>query len=255
MMSVAAFLTNKPHVLYDDDEVTILGLKLAQWFSTKIITPRSFYKDLGEKQIKVPMYKELYYLDDKHFAPNPNILSSLGIDYKEKYVVVRFIAWKASHDFMMSGLSDKEKLEFITELSKYAKVYISSEAPLSEELEKYRLAIPYELIHQVMYYAQMVISDGATMASEAVVLGTHAVRLSPIDCGTFREQESRYNLLKWFHGAEKKDFDEALNYIKTKLSDENLFEEGKRKRRVLLNEMVDCNDFFIDTMDKVIKQK
>ena len=253
MMSVAARLTSTPHVLYDDDEVTVLGLKLAKWFSTKIITPDCFYKDLGKKQIKVPMYKELYYLDEKHFTPKSELLEKYGVNPEEKYVVVRFVAWKASQDFMLSGLNDKEKVSFIEELSKYARVYITSEDPLPAELEKYRLKIPYELIHHVIYYAQMVISDGATMASEAVVLGTHAVRLSPIDCGTFREQEEKYHLLKWFHGADKKDFDEALDYIKDALSRDNLFESGKEKRKVLLSDMVDCNQFFIESMDEVLR--
>ena len=252
MMSVAAFFVNKPHVLYDDDEVCVFGLTLAKLFSSKIITPRAFYLDLGKKQIKTPMYKELYYLDKKHFSPNKNYLKSVGINPDEKYILVRFVAWQASHDFGKSGLNDFEKVEYVKELSKYAKVYISSEKKLPRELEQYRVKIPYENIHHVLYYAQLVISDGATMASEAVVLGTHAIRLSPIKCGTFIEQEERYHLLKWFPGASKEWFDRSLEYSKEMLVDDSLWERGKEKREVLLSDMVDCNDFFIKQIDECV---
>lgn len=251
MMSVAAFLCRRPHVLYDDDEVSILGLKLAQWFSSRIITPRCFYKDLGKKQVRVSMYKELYYLDKKHFQPDIEILKRYGINYQEKYILVRFIAWKASHDFGLSGMNDDDKVNFIQELSKYAKVYISSEVPLSERLEMYRLKLPYEYIHHVVYYSQIVISDGATMASEAVVLGTHAIRLSPIKCGTFIEQEERYHLLKGFQGADKLHFAKALKYTIEMLEVADLWEKGKKKREILLNDMVDCNEYFIREMDEL----
>lgn len=250
MMSVASFFLRRPHILYDDDEVCVIELALARMFSTKIITPMPFYKNLGEKQIRVPMYKELYYLDAKHFAPDKNVLASVGINPDEKYVIVRFVAWLASHDIGLNGLNDDEKLEYVKALSKYVKVYISSEKKLSAELEPYRIKIPYENIHHAMYYAQLVISDGATMASEAVVLGTHAIRLSPIKCGTFLEQEEKYHLLKWFPGATKAWFEKSFEYTKSLLADEELWKKGKEKRKVLLNDMVDCNEYFIKVMDE-----
>ena len=200
------------------------------------------------------MYKELYYLDKKHFEPNAEILKRYGIDYKEKYVLVRFISWKASHDFGISGMNDGDKLDFVKNLSKYARVYISSETPLTGELEGYRLKIPFEYIHHVIYYAQIVISDGATMASEAVVLGTHAIRLSPIRCGTFIEQEERYHLLKWFTGADKIYFERALKYVIDMLESDKLWEMGKEKREILLNDMVDCNEYFIREMDETLEK-
>lgn len=255
MMSVAAFLTHRPHVLYDDSEVCILGVTLARMFSTKFITPLPFYKSIGKKQVRVPMYKELYYLDPKHFSPNKEILKDAGFNPNERYVLVRFVAWQASHDFGRKGLNDEEKIEYIKELSQYAKVYISSEKALPSELEHYRVDIPYELIHHVLYYAQLVISDGATMASEAVVLGTHAVRLSPIKCGTFIEQEEKYQLLKWFPGANREWFKKSLEYSKELLADDKLWEEGKRKREILLADMVDCNEFFIKTVDATVSKE
>lgn len=252
MMSVAAFLVHRPHVLYDDSEVCILGVTLARMFSTKFITPLPFYKNMGKKQVRVPMYKELYYLDPKHFSPSKKVLKDVGFNPDERYVLVRFVAWQASHDFGRKGLNDKEKVEYIKELSQYAKVYISSEKTLPSELEQYRIDIPYELIHHVLYYAQLVISDGATMASEAVALGTHAVRLCPIKCGTFIEQEEKYHLLKWFPGADRDWFKKSLEYSKGLLTDDKLWEKGKEKREILLEDMVDCNEFFIKTIDATV---
>lgn len=255
MMSIAAFLLHRPHVMYEDSEVCVFGLTLAQLFSTRIITPRCFYKNLGKKQIKVPMYKELYYLSPEHFQPDSGVLQEVGIEPQERYVVVRFVAWKASHDFGMKGLGDSEKIRFVQELSKYAKVYITSEDELCDELKPYQIKVSFEKIHHVLYYATLVFSDGATMASEAVVLGTHAIRLCPINCGTFTEQEERYQLLKWIHGATPKDFEKGLAYAKKLLDNPNLWDEGKKKREYLLSEMVDCNKFFIRVMDDVMVRR
>ncbi len=254
MMSVAAFLTRKPHVLYDDSEVCFFGFSLARLFSTKLIVPRSMIGSQGKKEIRAPMYKEMYYLDPKHFTPDKEVVRAAGINPDEKFVLVRFVAWKASHDFGKTGLTDEQKIEFIRKLSQYAKIYISSEKKLPQELEKYRIKIPYEQIHHVMYYAQLVMSDGATMASEAVVLGTHAIRLCPIKCGTFIEQEERYHLLKWFPGATPEWFDKGLEEAVEMLKNEKLWEEGKEKRKKILEEIGDCNQFFIDEMDKTIKR-
>ena len=90
------------------------------------------------------------------------------------------------------------------------------------------------------------------MASEAVVLGTHAIRLSPIKCGTFVEQEKRYKLLKWFPGASPAWHDKGLKYAIKLLNIPDLWKIGKEKRKILLQDMVDCNQFFIETMDSVI---
>lgn len=253
MMSVAAFLTRRPHVLYEDSDACKFGFLLARLFTKKIIVPRPLFRSQGKKEIRVPMYKEMYYLDPKHFMPNKEIVRAAGMNPDEKYVLVRFVAWKASHDFGKTGMTDAQKINFIKKLSKYAKVYISSENELPPELEPYRVRIPFDKIHHALYFATLIISDGTTMASEAVVLGTHALCLNGIKCGTVLEQESKYHLLKWYPGASTEWFEKGLEEAVEMLKQENLWEEGKKKREKVLEEIGDCNQFFIDVMDDVIR--
>lgn len=65
---------------------------------------------------------------------------------------------------------------------------MSAEGDVPEELRPRLLKTPYELIHHVLAFAQLVFSEGATMASEAAVLGTHALYVNTIVSGSTREQ-------------------------------------------------------------------
>lgn len=251
MMAVAAFLLRKPHVVFEDTEASRFSLAFGKIFSTIIITPKCFMDSLGKKQIRASMYKEMFYLDNTHFTPDRKALEKIGIDKNEKYIVVRFVGFKASHDFGKKGLNDRQKYNFVRRLSKYVKVYISSEMPLSLELEAYRLKCPYHLMHQVLYYAQLVISDGTTVVSEAVVLGTHAIGLCPIKCGTTYEQEKKYHLLKNYAKADVAHFNKAAAYAKKLLKNQDLWKLGKVKRKKLFHEMENCSQSVTTIIDFV----
>ena len=248
MMAVAAFLTKRPHLLYEDTEASKFSLFICRLLSTKIITPGCFLADLGKKQKRVPVYKELFYLHPDYFTPNAGMLSEHGLDPQKRYIIVRFVSWNASHDIGKTGLPEKEKLEFVRALSQYADVYVSSESPLSPELEPYRLALPYEMIHHALYFAQIVISEGATVASEAVALGTNAIYLNDIISGTTMEQQDKYRLLYIFRDTSTR-YQEALKMADRLLSRTKLWEEGKEKRKTLLADMLDANKYYLDQID------
>lgn len=73
---------------------------------------------------------------------------------------------------------------------------------MPEELRPRLLKTPYELIHHVLAFAQLVFSEGATMASEAAVLGTHALYVNTIVSGSTREQSERFHLMDCFNEGE-----------------------------------------------------
>lgn len=251
MMAIASFITKKPHIIFEDTEVSKFSLKICQKFSTVIITPANFKTNLGNKQIRMPIYKELFYLHKDEFIPNRERVEKYGINTKKPYVVVRFISWNASHDVGMRTISDDEKIHFIRELASVMPVYISSETQLPKELEEYRLQIAYENIHQVLYYATLVISEGASMASEAAILGTHAFYLNEIASGTTDEQEQKYKLLRVLHDP-KTRYNIALQEAKELLRNPHLWQEGKNKRKKILLEMFNPNDIFWQYMEEVV---
>ncbi|MBR2674865.1 MAG: DUF354 domain-containing protein [Mogibacterium sp.] len=247
MMAVAARLTGKPHIIFEDTEVSKFSLRICKWLSSRIITPEKFFLDLGKKQERLPIYKELFYLHDEEFAPNRESIERYGIDTTEPYITVRFISWNASHDFGIKGLSDREKVEFVEELSALGRVYISSEKELPAELEKYKINLPFEMIHQMLYYATVVISEGASMASEAAILGTHAFYLNEIASGTTEEQEEKYHLLRALHDP-KTRYQIALNETRELMKDPDIWQKGKEQREKILTELPDPNDIFWERM-------
>ena len=145
----------------------------------------------------------------------------------------------------------KEKKKYIQRLSKVAKVYISSEGELDQELEQYRLPVAYDQIHQVLYYATLVISEGASMASEAAVLGTHAFYLNSIQSGTTNEQEEKFGLLRVMHDPRTR-YEQALIEAEKMLADSSLRVKGKEKREKMLAEMEEPNKVFMDVIKNEI---
>ena len=82
---------------------------------------------------------ELAYLHPNYFKPDKEILSILGVNEGEKYVIVRFVSWAAAHDFGHLGISFENKKKAVIEMSKFAKVFISSEKELPEDLKPYQI--------------------------------------------------------------------------------------------------------------------
>ena len=252
MMAIAAWLTGKPHVIFEDTEVSKFSLNLCKKFSKRIITPQTFMTDLGEKQERLPVYKELFYLH-KDFEPNRDVVKKCGINPNEPYAIVRFVSWDASHDIGMNGLSIENKIRFIRKIQEFITVYISSESELPDELKKYKLDIPFDKIHHTLYYASLVFSEGASMASEAAILGTHSFYLNQIASGTTEEQEERFHLLRVLHDP-KTRYDTAIKESRMLLEDDSLWAKGKEKREKLLKEMPDPNELFWSRMMEAVSK-
>ena len=244
MMAVAAFLNRKKHIIFEDTEVSHFSLNICKLFSAKILTSTSFLNNLGKKQLKTNCYKELFYLHPKYFQPDKNILIKHGFNPNEKYVIVRFISWNASHDINCKGLNNKEQINFIKRLNEYYKVYITSEKPLCNELKQYLLDTPYELIHHILSFAQIYIGEGATMASESAVLGTYAIYINDLISGSTKELEEKYELMSCFQKNELK-YELAIKKVKELTLIENLKEETIKKRDIMLSNKIDINEYYL----------
>ena len=66
----------------------------------------------------------------------------------------------------------------VKEFLKYVKVFISSEGLMPTDMENFRLNVPSEKIHDVLYYASLYFGEGGTMCSESAMLGTPAIQIS-----------------------------------------------------------------------------
>jgi len=195
--AIVAWLLRKPHISLEDT-FNMEQVRLYRPFTSVILTGSFPHPRLGKKELHYDGYQELAYLHPKRYSPDPGIRDELEVGKDEKYVVLRFISWNASHDFGSRRASFGEKVDLVAELGKAARVFISSEEDLPEPLKKFQLKVPPHRIHDVLAFATLYVGEGATMASECAMLGTPAIYLNPQDVHTIREQEVKYGLVYSF---------------------------------------------------------
>jgi predicted glycosyltransferase len=125
-------------------------------------------------------------------------------------------------------------------------VYVTSEAPLPDELSQHALPVPPELLHDLLAYADCYVGDSQTMATEAAVLGTPAVRTNAFvgedDMSNFRELEAEYGLLRSF-AAEDDAIDCAVSFLSAPPT-----ETMERRRQRLLDAKTDVTAFLLDVI-------
>ncbi len=174
---VAKFL-RKPYLAFDDTETSFRTRALHMPFTDIILTPDAFEIDLGKKQIRFNGFMELMYLHKNYYHPDTSVLKMLGVASNEKYAILRFVSWEAHHDKGLLGFSLENKIKVVKTLSKYAKVFISSEKKLPHDLQSFSLNIPPEKIHDALAFSALFLGEGATMATESNLLGTPAIYLN-----------------------------------------------------------------------------
>ena len=239
---VASFL-NKPHVSTEDTG-NMEQIWLYKPFTKVILTSRSFNRDLGMKQVRYDGYHELAYLHPKYFTPDPDVFRMMGMHRGEKYVIMRFVSWRASHDLAHRGVSMHNKKQAVREFSKYARVYISSETDLDEELSPYRFSLTPDLMHDAIYYSSLLYGESGTMASESAVLGTPAIFLD--DTGRYytKEQEDKYGLVYNYTESpadQKRSIERGIELLRMK----DVKKKFRMKRDRLLREKIDVTAFLV----------
>lgn len=238
-----SFLCNRPHIC-NEDTGNMEQIRLYIPFTDILLTSNAYQRDHAKKQIRYNGYSELSYLHPNYFKSDPAILDYLKVKRDEKFVIMRFVSWKASHDIGQKGLSLVMKRKAVKELSKYAKVFISSEEELPDDLKPYQIKIPPEKMHDALYYATMYLGEGATMSSECACLGTPAIYVSSLEVGCCTEQEKKYGLV--FNYSESLE-DQELSIKKglELLKAPNLKQKWQKRRKKMLSEKIDVTAFMV----------
>jgi len=229
----------------DDDEVAQLAVKYGVPFADVVLSPSA----LGPEHRKTPKavfyagYHELAYLHPSVFNPDESVLTKMGLKKGERFFILRFVALNAYHDIRQQGISFEKKKQLIDLLKDYGRVIITSEKSIEPEFEDYKVTVPAEDMHSLMYYSSLYIGDSQTMASEAAVLGVPSLR-----CNTFvgrisylEEEEHRYGLT---YGFTPDCFDQLLDKVKCLLQDPNTKSIWEEKRRRMLSEKINVSAFF-----------
>ena len=238
-----------PHICFTDTEAARVAIFALLPFTKLLITPKCFKASYGKKHVRFNSLFELAYLSPKVYTPSNDIYSILNIPKNDPYIILRFVSWTATHDIGEKGMSTKLKLELIGELSKYARVLISSEGQLSEEFMPYKINIPSNKMHDALAFSSLYFGESPTMTTESALLGTPAICISSwaYDCGNF-ELLNSYNLIHCFKpGDESLAVKKAVEVIKNK----NSKVIWSRRKSKFIDDMDDINYFMYNILNEM----
>lgn len=242
-IALAGKLLSSRTVIFYDTEMA----KATNWFAyplaDRVCTPDCYQEPVGRHHVAYPGYHELAYLHPRRFTPDPEVLERHGLDPEEPLFLVRFVSWGASHDVGEAGFSPAGKSRLIARLAERGRVLISSEAPLPEALAPYRFRLPAAALHHVLAHARLLVGESATMASEAAVLGTHAIFVSTTGRGYTDEQEASYGLVHNFTHQQEK---EAFARVEELLDLPDLAADAAARRQRLLAEKIDVTAWMVN---------
>ncbi len=242
---IAKVLGSRSFVFYDSEPRSsrLLAIQMKAYlpFVDSVITPYTYLDDLGKRHLRVNSFKELAYLHPKYFNPDPSILDELGVD-EGSYAILRFNAFDAAHDIGVGGFSYEDKLKLVKKLEKHMNVFISSEGKIPKKLRDNVLKVSKKKIHDILYFANLVVTDTGTIATESAILGTPVINAHPKAkyFGNFVELEKRGLMMNIpdSHSIICK----AEKFTKTK---NDLKKEWRKKRDKLLKEKIDITRFMV----------
>lgn len=206
-VSHVASLVGARSVVFVDNE-GVWSHRLMAPFADVIATPANFRDDFGDKHVRYESFQELAYLHPNRFDPSPDALRAHGVNPNERYFFCRFRTWDALHDVGQGGLTPEGKRDLVSMFADRGTVYISSSDPLPDDLEPYRSPVPDTRIHDLLYYADCYAGDSGTMATEAALLGTPAVRIQSF-ATSYAEDMSNFVVLETEHDLLRSTADES----------------------------------------------
>ncbi len=231
-------LLGVPTVVYDDMEQARLQAAVGMTLATYICTGLGYNRDFGVRQVRFAGPPVLAYLSPKYFTPDAERLRCCGVNPDERLIFIRTVAWGASHDVGRKGSGPADLRKMIDRLSKYGRVWISSEQPLPDEFAPWRNPVAVEDIHHLLAFAAIALVEGGTMAAEAAVLGTPAVCMQSYDFGYLVALEKQYGLI-----ARAGSVAGALPIAEGLLELPDLRKQWAKKREKLLAESEDVTEF------------
>jgi predicted glycosyltransferase len=241
--AITAFLMRRPHISFEDtfNKEQVL---LYKPFTKVILTGNYQHPLKSEKVLRFAGYHELAYLHPKRFLPDQTILQELGVEEGEKYVIFRFVSWNASHDFGHTGISYENKIKAVNEFTKLARVFISSEKQLPDELVKFKIKIAPHRMHDAIAFASLVFGESATMITEGAMLGVPGIYLDNTGRYYTKELQTKYRLV--FNCSESLS-DQQLAILKGMelLQQPNIKKEWQQKREKMLADKIDVTAFLV----------
>jgi uncharacterized protein len=239
-LGFSSYIMRKSFVIFEDTDNSKLLQRIVNPFATAIVTPSSFRK-IDKSLVKINGGFELAYLHPNNFLPNKDLLKELKLNENEKFVILRFVSWNANHDIGQNGISEENKILAVNEFSKIARVFISSESILPDELAKYKFPLKPEHMHSAIFYSSLVYGESGSMTAEASYLGTPSIFLNNLGLGYTDSLEHNFGLVYNYNESKEdqiKSIRKGVEILKT--NDDKVFSD---RRKALLDSSIDVNKF------------
>lgn len=185
--------------IFDTDDGRAVGIHFhaAYPFAHLITSPECLSDDFGRRHRRYRGFKAMAYLHPDRFTPDPSIRERLGLAAAEPLFVVRFSAHDASHDRAIQGINPETRQTLVDELATFGRVIVSDEGAGTAEPDGARASVAPELFHDILAAADLCVGDSQSVAAEAALLGTPALRCSSFTgrVDYLRELEDRFGMI------------------------------------------------------------
>jgi hypothetical protein len=236
-----AWLMRKPHISFEDT-FNFEQIRFYKPFTDTILTSTYNHPYLGKNNLRYSGYHELAYLHPDVFTPDEKVLAELGLQKNERFAILRFVSWNATHDKGHKGINLENKIHAVNKLREHVKVFISSEKQLPSQLENYKFPLAPERMHHAIAFASLMFGESATMITEAAVLGVPGIYLDNSGRLYTSEIEKKYGLIFNYSESETDQLKAIEKAVEILGEPKSKWEEGRKK---LLSEKINVTKFLL----------
>jgi predicted glycosyltransferase len=256
--AIAGFLMRRP-VVFDTVDGTAAGVHhhLAASAASLITSPTSLTEEYGQRHVSYRSLKALAWLHEDRFQPRSvPVLEGWGAKSGRAVVLVRAVKHSASHDRSARGLSSP-LLRDVAKICRSAGALVICSAEVGHPEVRSSPALEDDPggFSSVLAAADLVVTDSASVAEEAAVLGVKALRISSASGRRdyLEELEDRYSLVKNFDVTETAAFlDEVRRHLERV---EQHRADSRVARRQLLADHHDGVSWYVDLVSAVLAAK
>ena len=242
----ATRLAGRPCIVFTDTEIARLTQSVTFPFATAVCTPACFQKRVGKKQVTYAGYQELAYLHPNYFRPDDTVLEDVGLSPEERFAVLRLSSWGSVDDIGQRGFNTRQKLEIVRALAQHIRVLLSAEGELPTDLSEYGFQMDASRMHSLLHFASVYVGEGATMASEAAILGTPSIYINPLPRGYLDEQAEKHDLV-----LRSMDLDQVKERSVQIVLDPKSKNTWRAKAGAMLAEKIDVTGFVVDLVERI----
>lgn len=232
----------------DDHDVIPLLARSAFPFATTIVAPEACTLGRWEaKAVRYAGFHGLAYLHPDRFAPDAEVGQKLRSP-SERFFVLRLSALDAHHDKGNRGIDDKLAMQIVDKLETVGSVWVSSERPVARELSARLLPIRATDFHHALFFADLCVTDGQSVAKESALLGTPSVRFNDFvgRIGVLNQLEESFGLT---FGVDPPDSLKLLDKIGHLVTTGERKAVWHRRRRHMLDKTVDVSEMIIGLVE------